>query len=333
MTTPPINASLRINMTGHDADASQRAERYRAAIDMAAYVDAAGFANVNLEEHHLAANGWLPSPLTMAAAVAARTQRCGISIGALLVSLYDPVRLAEDLAVIDLLSNGRLSFIAGLGYRDIEFHALDKPWVERGAWMDHVIDTLLKAWSGKPFDYRGREISVTPLPKSRPHPFFLLGGMSRAAARRAARFGVPFSPPSPMPELEAYYHEQLKVFGNTGFVYNPPADFSILFIDNDPDRAWQEIGPYFLNEVSEYSSWKQEGLSRPLEFESVSVDALRASKRYEILTPAQCRERHRQRGAGFMATLHPLVGGVPLERAWQCLRLYVDEVMNPLRDS
>lgn len=326
-------ASLRINMTDHGADADQRAQRYRAAIDMAAYVDQAGFANINLEEHHLAANGWLPSPLTMAAAVAARTERAGISIGALLVSLYDPVRLAEDLAVIDLLSNGRLTFIAGLGYRDIEFHALNKPWQQRGAWMDHVIDTLLKAWSGEAFDYNGREIRVTPVPKSKPHPFFLLGGMSRAAAKRAARFGIPFSPPTPMPELEAYYHEQLKAFGKTGFVYTPPEDFSILFIDNDPERAWQEIGPYFLNEVREYSSWKQEGLLRPLEFESASIEALRDSRRYEILTPEQCRARHQQRGSKFTATLHPLVGGVPLDRAWQCLRLYVDEVLGPLSNA
>lgn len=326
MTAIP-SASLRINMTDQGASPAERAQRYRTAVDMAAYVDEAGFTNINLEEHHLAANGWLASPLTMAAAIAARTQKATISIGALLVSLYDPVRLAEDLAVIDLLSNGRLTFIAGLGYRDIEFHALNKPWQQRGAWMDHVIDTLLKAWSGEAFDYNGREIRVTPVPKSQPHPFFLLGGMSKAAAKRAARFGIPFSPPTPMPELEAYYHEQLQVFGKTGFVYTPPADFSILFIDNDPERAWQEIGPYFLNEVREYSSWKQQGLLRPLEFESASVEALRQSKRYEILTPAQCRARHEERGEKFMATLHPLVGGVPLERAWGCLRLYVEEVL------
>jgi hypothetical protein len=330
MTTTRPAASLRINMTDHGAPPSERAQRYRAAIDMAAYVDQVGFSHINLEEHHLAANGWLPSPLTMAAAIAARTENAAISIGALLVSLYDPVRLAEDIAVVDLLSNGRLTFIAGLGYRDIEFHALNKPWQERGAWMDHVIDTLLKAWSGETFEYNGREIRVTPVPKSQPHPFFLMGGMSRAAAKRAARFGIPFSPPTPMPELETYYYEQLKVFGKTGFVYTPPADFSILFIDNDPERAWQEIGPYFLNEVREYSSWKQEGLLRPLEFESASIDALRASKRYEILTPAQCRARHEERGGKFMATLHPLVGGVPLDRAWQCLRLYVDAVLGPL---
>ena len=76
---------------------------------------------------------------------------------------------------------------------------------------------------------------------------------------------------------------------------------------------------------------KQEGLVRPLEFETVSVDALRDSGRYEILTPQQCRARHRERDDKFMATLHPLVGGVPLERAWQCLNLHVEEVLGALK--
>jgi alkanesulfonate monooxygenase SsuD/methylene tetrahydromethanopterin reductase-like flavin-dependent oxidoreductase (luciferase family) len=332
MNADDISASLRINMTGDSLDPETLSERYRAAVDMAEYADAAGFANIGLEEHHLADNGWLPSPLTMAGAVAARTRQCRITLGALLVSLYDPVRLAEDLAVIDLLSQGRLSFIAGLGYRDIEFHALDKPWETRGAWMDHVLDTLLKAWRGEPFDYRGREIRVTPVPFSRPHPFFLLGGMSRPAAGPAARVGLPCYPPQPMPELEAYYHEQLAAHGTEGFVYCPPADMSMLFIDPDPERAWEEIGPYMLNEVREYSSWRAEGLQRPLEMQADSVEALRESKRYEILTPVECRQRHLAGGAGFTALLHPLVGGVPLQRAWDCLHLYIDEVLVPLRE-
>ena len=131
-----INSNLRFNMTGAERDPVLRAARYRTALDMAAYADAQGFASVNLEEHHVAENGWLPSPLTMAAAIAGRTERVRIGVMALLVSLYDPIRLAEDIAVIDLLSEGRLSFIAGMGYREVEFHIANKPFAERGAWMD-----------------------------------------------------------------------------------------------------------------------------------------------------------------------------------------------------
>lgn len=322
-------ASIRINMTGAEIDPAERSARYRAAIDMAEYCDRHGFMSVNVEEHHLAANGWLPSPLTMAGAIAGRTRQTRIGIMALLVSLYDPVRLAEDLAVIDLLSEGRLSFIAGLGYRPQEFHAMDKPFEDRGAWMDHVLDTLLKAWADEPFEYRGETINVTPKPFTRPHPMFLVGGMSKVAASRAARFGLPFAPPVAMPELEAHYHAELKRFGKEGYCYAPPADMSVLFIDENPDAAWEEIGQYFMNEVAEYTSWKQEGLFRPLEFNSDSIDQLRAEKRYEIISPEECIARHRA-NPEYQATLHPLCGGIPLKRGWDCLHTYVEKVLPAL---
>ena len=102
------NSNLRINMTGTESEPNARAKRYQTAIDMAAYADQHGFTSVNVEEHHLADNGWLPSPITMASAIAARTDHVGIGVMALLVSLYDPIRLAEDLAVLDLLAKADL---------------------------------------------------------------------------------------------------------------------------------------------------------------------------------------------------------------------------------
>lgn len=324
-----ISANLRLNMTGAEADPALRSKRYQTAIDMANYADQHGFSSVNVEEHHVADNGWLPSPLTMAAAIAARTERCSIGVMALLVSLYDPIRLAEDIAVVDLLSQGRLNFVAGMGYREVEFHIANKPFAQRGQWMDHVLETLLKAWGDEPFEYKGKMVNVTPKPFSRPHPSFLVGGMSKPAARRAARFGLPFAPPIADPVLEAYYYEQLQKYGKQGFTYSPPADFSVLFIHQHPDQAWDELGQYFLNEVVEYSSWKTEGVNRPLEFDSDSVEALRAEKRYEIITPQECLQRHRER-SHFFAAIHPLIGGMPLEKGWQCLQLYTEQVLAPL---
>ena len=327
-----ISANLRLNMTGSEQDPVLRSKRYQAAIDMAAYADQQGFSSVNVEEHHLAENGWLPSPLIMAAAIAARTERCSIGVMALLVTLYDPIRLAEDIAVVDLLSGGRLNFVAGMGYRELEFHIANKPFKERGLWMDHVLETLLQAWGDKPFEYKGKMVNVTPKPLSRPHPIFLVGGMSKPAARRAARLGLPFAPPVADPVLEAYYFEQLEKHGKQGFVHSPPADFSVLFIHENPDQAWDELGDYLLNEAVEYSSWKTEGVNRPLEFNSDSVTALRDEKRYEIITPEECRKRHRER-EDFFAAIHPLIGGMPLDRAWECLHLYSEQVLAPLRED
>jgi alkanesulfonate monooxygenase SsuD/methylene tetrahydromethanopterin reductase-like flavin-dependent oxidoreductase (luciferase family) len=108
-----INAILRLNMSGHAVDGRAEAERYGAALDMAAYADESGFAVVNVEEHHDAAIGWLPSPLVMAALIIARTSRVQVRASALLGPLYDPIRLAEDIAILDLASRGRFSFVLG----------------------------------------------------------------------------------------------------------------------------------------------------------------------------------------------------------------------------
>jgi hypothetical protein len=154
--------------------------------------------------------------------------------------------------------------------------------------------------------------------------------MSAPAARRAARYGLPFGPPIANPELEALYYAELEKHGKQGFVYTPPADFSVLFLHRDPDAAWEQLGQYFLTEAVEYSSWKAEGVNRPLEFVSDSVEALRAEQRYEIITPEECLRRHRERD-DFFATLHPLIGGMPLDAAWDCLKLYGEEVLPALR--
>lgn len=321
-----ITTALRLNMTGLQADPADEGARYRAAIDMAEYVDRHGFTVVNMEEHHVAENGWLPSPLTLAAAVAVRTQQVRIGITALLVTLYDPVRLAEDLAVVDLLSNGRLTFVAGSGYRPDEYHAMDKDWAARGRLMDEVIDTLLKAWRGEHFDYKGRTIRVTPVPQQRPHPFFFIGGMSPVAARRAARFGLPFYPPIEDPKLLEIYYSELQKHGKQGFAYTPRDGNSMLFVDENPARAWEELGPYFLREMQEYSSWKMEGVPRPSEDDVMSVADVQASGRFVILTPEEARA-HLDSGKVQNVVLHPLAGGIPVERAWQSLRLFTEQVL------
>ncbi len=205
--------ALRLNMTNIADPTARHGSRYLAALDMAEFVDKHGFTAVSGEEHHLAATSWLPSPLILAAAIAGRTRNVRISINALIVTLYDPVRLAEDIAVLDNLALGRFSFVAGMGYRPEEYHAAGKDWAQRGALMDQCLTVLLKAWSDQPFEHEGTLINVTPKPHTRPHPIFFVGGMTAAAARRAARFGLPFSPPMAMPDVEAMYEQELRRHG------------------------------------------------------------------------------------------------------------------------
>jgi alkanesulfonate monooxygenase SsuD/methylene tetrahydromethanopterin reductase-like flavin-dependent oxidoreductase (luciferase family) len=319
-----FTTALRLNMTHVQDPAASHGERYRAALDMAAYADENGFSIVNCEEHHVAHNGWLPSPLLMAAAVAGRTKRISINVTALLVTLYDPVRLAEDIAVLDNLSNGRFSFVAGLGYRPEEYHAVGKDWDQRGPLMDTCLETLLKAWGDAAFEYKGRMINVTPKPQSKPHPFFFVGGMSAAAAKRAARFALPFYPPMHLPEVEKIYRDEMEKQGKQAFVYYPRQGSTMTLIHEEPEHAWQQFTPYMLNETTEYSSWKKEGIPRPSENIANTMEALKAEKKFEIVTPEQCiaNIRHGRRTLVF----NPLVGGLPVEEGWRTLKLFVEQV-------
>ncbi len=317
--------ALRLNMTNIADPAAHHAGRYQAALDMAEFADQRGFTAVSGEEHHLAATSWLPSPLILAAAVAGRTRSVRISINALIVPLYDPVRLAEDIAVLDNLTQGRFSFVAGMGYRPEEYHAAGKDWSRRAALMDRCLMVLLKAWSDQPFDHEGALINVTPKPHTRPHPIFFVGGMTAAAARRAARFGLPFSPPMAMPEVEAVYERELRTHGKTGFVYHPENGSTVTLLHPDPDEAWSRYGDFIMNEAAEYSAWKRAGVPRPNETTAASIGDLRRLNNVEILTPEQLIDQIRS--GRKEVVMNPLIGGLPIDEGWASLHLLADKVL------
>ncbi|MEQ6325142.1 LLM class flavin-dependent oxidoreductase [Mycobacterium canetti] len=323
-------SALRLNMTNIADPTARHADRYQAALDMAEYADRCGFTAVSGEEHHLAATGWLPSPLIMAAAIAGRTRSVRISINALIVPLYDPVRLAEDIAVLDNLTGGRFSFVAGMGYRPEEYHAAGKDWSQRGALMNHCLSVMLKAWSDQPFEYDGRPINVTPKPLTRPHPMVFVGGMTPVAARRAARFGLPFSPPMAMPEIEAVYHQELARHGKTGFVYHPENGSTVTLLHADPDQAWSSYGEFIMNEAAEYSAWQRAGVPRPNEIAAASIADLRRLNKVEILTPEQLIDQIRR--GRCEVVMNPLVGGLPIDDGWASLHLLADEVLPHIAD-
>jgi alkanesulfonate monooxygenase SsuD/methylene tetrahydromethanopterin reductase-like flavin-dependent oxidoreductase (luciferase family) len=321
-----VNTVLRLNMTLPGIDPRANAARYAAALAMAEQADAAGFTAVTTDEHHGAPDGWMPSPLVFGGMLAARTTRAVISIQALLLPLHDPLRVAEDLIVSDLVSGGRLAVTLGVGYRPEEYAAHRKDWSRRGALMDEAVATLLAAWRGERIDRDGTEVRVTPAPLT-PQPPVMIGGSSRPSARRAARFGLPFAPPASLPELEAYYVEQCAEHGTTPVVVSPPGDLTIVFVAPDPDEAWPVIGPHLLHEATTYAGWQTPDIRSSVHSHATTVDELRSEGIYEILSPAQCRERRAAKGAAAMFVLHPLCGGMPLDRAWECLRLFVDDVL------
>ena len=319
--------TARFNFVQPGLEPNEMSDRYRAMLDMVELMDARGVTMVSLEEHHGATNGWSPAPLATAGLILGRTRSIGVTISALLVPLHDPLRLAEDIAVLDLAGGGRLIVVAGLGYRPSEYAAHRKEWDRRGQLLDEALDAMLKAWTGEPFEYHGSSVQVTPRPLTQPHPTVLVGGTSRVSARRAARFGLPFFPAANLPELEAYYYERCEAEGTQGFCMMPAARTAMTFVAEDPDRAWAELGHHLLHEAQTYAGWQTSDISSAVHSHAGTADELRAEGIYRILSPEQCLAAARADGEAAAVLLHPLCGGMPIDRGWECVRLYLDRVL------
>lgn len=321
-----VNAMLRLNFIQPEIDAKQLSDRYKAGLEMARFADKHHFSAVSLEEHHGADNGWSPSPLATAAAILASTESINIMLMALLVPLHDPLRIAEDIAVIDLMSGGRLMTVGGLGYRPSEYAAHQKDWKNRGKLMDECVQAMLDAWTGEEFEYRGARVKVTPAPLTKPHPMFFIGGTSKAAVRRAVRFNLPIFFADSVPELMDYFNELHAEQGTQGIGMMPDGNFSHVWLAEDPDKAWAEYGHHLFHEAWTYHTWQTDDIRSAAHSHASNVDELRAEGKYTILTPEEAVAKAKSDPA-FTFGFHPLCGGMPIDTAWETLQLLEDRVL------
>jgi len=299
-------------------------ERARAALDMCEWADQRGALALTVSEHHGSDDGYLASPLVMAGAMAARTSNAMISVAALIAPFHDPLRLAEDTAVVDALSGGRLVLIIAGGYVPAEFEMFDVPMEERPRRVREVVSTLKQAWTGEPFEYRGRTVQITPATTNPGGPMIMLGGTSEAAARRAARIADGFVPSEP--GCWEHYRDECTKLGKPD-----PGPFSIkgplggqTVLAEDVDKAWEELGPYFLYETKAYGEWERSAAAtgRIATFTPMSsIDEVRESGQYRILTPDEWAKELAEEEPG-MPVFHPMVGGIPPELAWRHLHLF-----------
>lgn len=317
---------LRLNFVVPGLDKKKLAAHYQAGIEMAKYADENDFFTISFEEHHGADDGWSPAPLTTAAMVTGVTKNVRILLQALLVPLHDPIRLAEQIAVLDLASGGRFSCVAGLGYRPEEYEQAGKSWKDRGKILDDSLTAILAAWTGEEFTYDGHKARVTPSPISPAQGLIFVGGSGKPGARRAARFNLPFVPAANLPELAEYYNEQCAEAGVSPFIMMPPEDTAMIYIAEDPDKAWADYGKYFLHEATTYSSWQTPDIHSAVHSHAKTAEDLRAEGIYQVLSPEQAIERGKAQGDFATFVLHPMVGGMPPEVGWESLRLFVDAV-------
>jgi alkanesulfonate monooxygenase SsuD/methylene tetrahydromethanopterin reductase-like flavin-dependent oxidoreductase (luciferase family) len=320
---------IRFDMRNPDFSGVTMAERYAAALDMAEWADRLGGVYWGLSEHHASADGYLPSPLPLAAAAAARTTNIRIAINAIPAPFHDPLRLAEDIAVVDQLSEGRLDIALVGGYVLDEFAMFGVEPSERPKRMTELVNTLKQAWSGEPFEYRGRTVRVTPTPFQPGGPKLTLGGSSEGAARRAARLGDGFMPSEP--HFWEHYRDECLQLGKPDPGPGYAGDTRVVYVGADVDKTWDQVGRYFLHETNAYGEW-QAAAGVEAGFHHVpDVDALRAEARYRVVTPDEFAAELQAAGDFGFALLHPMVGGVPPKLAWESLELFEHEVLPQVR--
>jgi alkanesulfonate monooxygenase SsuD/methylene tetrahydromethanopterin reductase-like flavin-dependent oxidoreductase (luciferase family) len=304
---------------------------YAAALDMAAWAETRGCISVVLSEHHMVEDGYLPSPLILAGAMAARTTVAPITVAALILPLYEPVRLAEEMAVLDHLSGGRMLFVAALGYRPEEYAMHGVEFRRRGKIADEKLALLLRAKTGEPFEHDARRIHVTPSPLTPGGPVVAWGGGSVAAARRAGRNGIGLFAQRGDPALRDAYEAAARDAGHEpGMCILPSADDpTTVFVADDLDRAWAELGPHLMQDVRSYASWNEGNTdTASISFAATADELRRENRSHRILTVAEAVEFVR---AGRILPLHPLVGGLAPDVAWRYLRTVADEVLPAAR--
>jgi len=299
--------------------AGPAADLYAGAIEMCAWAETRGAILAVLSEHHGAEDGHLPAPLMLASAIAARTRNLAILLAAVSIPLWDPVRLAEEMSVLDLISGGRVSYAFGVGHRSQEYDHFGLDMTTRGRVADEILAVLGPLVRGEPVEYRGRMVRVSPSCGSASGPMVLIAGGSKAAARRAGTFGLGFVSQTDLPGLKEYYEAQCRAHGHEpGMIQFPVTGApTAVFVADDVDSAWDALGPHLLHDAVTAASYRPHDNSVASITRADSVAALRAEGGpYRIFTSQDATDYVR---SGLPLPLHPLCGGVPPDVAWPYL--------------
>jgi alkanesulfonate monooxygenase SsuD/methylene tetrahydromethanopterin reductase-like flavin-dependent oxidoreductase (luciferase family) len=239
-------------------------ELWKDALRQAELAEKLGYDSIGLVEHHFVDDGFNPSLFASAAAIAARTERIRIGTSCYLLPLHHPIETAENAAVVDNISNGRLFMGVAAAYRDEEFNGFGLDRGDRGPRMDEYLEILRGAWTKDAFSFKGKfysceNLSVTPKPVQRPIPLWF-GASGDAGLKRAARQGLPLvgSNRHHISELEQFYgryRRYLSEFGNR--VDEVPLLRNAYVADTDERAVEESAGAHMALLAGAYGKWSK----------------------------------------------------------------------------
>jgi alkanesulfonate monooxygenase SsuD/methylene tetrahydromethanopterin reductase-like flavin-dependent oxidoreductase (luciferase family) len=300
---------------------------WAATLDHMVWAEELGFDSIWLGEHHFEKDH-LPSPLLLAAALAMRTSRVRMC-GWMLAPLYHPVRLAEECAMVSVLSHGRIDLGTGMGHFPLEFEALGVNIKHRPSLLEETVEICRRAWTGKPFSFEGKrytipEVTITPVPAQQPR--VLIAASAEPAVRRAARIGDGFLANN-FDGIDVYVDE-LERLGKSGVIYSGQNGIVV----EDPERFIAEESRYavgYCNDLIDRNYLQRayyENIQDAIE-EGVYVvrDAATAIKELDELA----RSYPLMEGVSFMVTSGP---GEPLDATSERIQYFADRVLPELHD-
>lgn len=274
---------------------------YRESIELVRLVERTGLDSAWVSEHHFSADGYLPSLLPLMAAYAAVTERIELGTGVVLAPFHDPIRLAEDFAVVDQISGGRVICGLGIGWRDEEFREFGISVKSRAARLSEIVDVLRLAWGDERFDFSGRHyrydgVAVHPKP-ARPIPI-LVGGFVDEAIMRAGRIGDGYISSRVRPERAREAFAMAAEARARAGLDRPPivALLQNAFVTDDPEGDWPMVRAGVGHQLGTYAGWRAgtDVPGTPLEVMPPDEDSTRAGTAYG-------------RPADVVARLEPLV--------------------------
>jgi alkanesulfonate monooxygenase SsuD/methylene tetrahydromethanopterin reductase-like flavin-dependent oxidoreductase (luciferase family) len=272
---------------------------YGFTLEMCEEAELLGADSVWFSEHHLFEDGYLSQPLTFAAAAAARTKRVRIGTGLLVAPFRKTVQLAEEAAVVDILSGGRLDLGLGAGYRVPEFDLYGADMPGRYRTLDSQVAELRRLW-----DKGG----ITPGPVQEDLPVWL-GYQGPKGARRAGLMGEGLLTASAA--SWPHYRDGLAEGGHDVSVGRMSGGIE-GFVSDDPERDWPLASPYVAYQADSYRRYMVEGTDRPVP-RPVDPDRLRQSTKigpltsYLFGTPEEVAVRVRE-----------YTGDAPVDTVWFC---------------
>ena len=239
---------------------------YRSHLDLISDSEAMGYDHAWLTEHHFVDDGYSPSLMSIAGAISQRTTRMRIGTFLVLLPLHNPVRVAEDTATIDIMSNGRFDLGVGLGYRPKEFDDQGIPSAERGARLKEGVEIIQRLLSDEMVTFDGKhnhlkEIQIVPPAVQRPHPPMWVGAIAPKAIERAAKMGMHFQCTAPVESVE-HYDKCLEAAGRRPTDYNV-AQLRWVHVAPSREEAWENCAKALHYTNKKYSQWFAEANDSP----------------------------------------------------------------------